>query len=322
MKPLIVVAEGTIHDISVEARHLGDRGTIRLAPLAMPEQVREETRDADAVVVTANPLSEAHIAAFGPRVRVIGRAGTGLDAIDLHAAGQRGVVVYHTPDCCTTEVATHAVAMILAVHRRLLEGDRLARTDFSNWRTIGTIGALDELTAGVVGSGRIGRAVMERLAPFVGRILTYDPYVEEVPPGVEGVTSLGELLGRSHIVTLHSPLTAETRGLIGAEQLALLPTGAVLVNVSRGGIVDETALRDALVSGRLAGAALDVLESEPPAQGSPALEAPRLLLTPHVAWYSTVSERRLRTHVIDGVLACLAGELPPSGRIALDPRRA
>jgi D-3-phosphoglycerate dehydrogenase / 2-oxoglutarate reductase len=320
MTPVIVVAKGTIQDTALEEAHLAGRGVVRLATIESPEQVRESTRDAEAVVVTTNPLSAEHIAALGDGVRVIGRAGTGLDAIDLEAAKGRGLFVYHTPDYCTTEVATHALALILSVHRRVLEADRLARTAYSDWRTLGPIPPLDALTAGVVGGGRIGRAVMTRLLPFVERVVTYDPYMPNAPEGVERVGSLDDLLRRSHIVTLHMPLTPETRGLIGAREFGLLPDGAIVVNVSRGGLVNEADLRAALEGGRLAGAALDVLSSEPPPPDDAILGAPRLVLTPHIAWYSTASERRVRTQVLDGVLACLAGDAPKTGRIAVDPR--
>lgn len=320
MTALIVVAEGTIRQTDVEEAHLAGRAAVRLARIDTPEQVREATRDAQAVVVTTNPLTAAHIAALGEGVRVIGRAGTGLDAIDLEAARARNLFVYHTPDYCTSEVATHALALILAVHRRLVDADRQARKDFANWRALTPIPSLDALTAGVVGGGRIGRAVMTRLLPFVERVLTYDPYVDSAPEGVERVDSLDALLRRSDIVTLHMPLTAQTRGMIGARELGLLPDGAIVVNVSRGGLIDETDLRGALEGGRLAGAALDVLTSEPPRPDDPILGAPRLLLSPHLAWYSSASERRVRTQVLDGVLACLAGDPPQTGRIAVDPR--
>jgi D-3-phosphoglycerate dehydrogenase len=319
MTPVIVVAEGTIHDTRVEEEHLNGRAIVRLVAIESPAQVREATRDARAIVVTTNPLTAAHIAAFGEDVRVIGRAGTGLDTIDLEAARARGLIVYHTPDYCTAEVATHAVAMILAVHRRLIDADRVARRAFMDWRSIGVIPPLDSLTAGVVGSGRIGLAVIARLRPFVRRIVTFDPNVDAAPEGVDRAGSIEELLRVANIVTLHLPLTPETRGLIGARELGLLPEGALLVNVSRGGILDEVALCAALESGRLAGAALDVLETEPPPIGSPILDAPHLVLTPHMAWYSTASERRMRTQVIDGVLACLHGEVPPTGRIVVEP---
>lgn len=320
MTPLIVVAEGTLHETALEESHVGSRATIRLARIDTPDQVREATRDAQAVVVTTNPLTAAHIAAFGNSVRVIGRAGTGLDAIDLEAARARGLFVYHTPDYSTSEVATHALALILAVQRRILEADRQARTDFAGWRALGAIRPMDELTAGVVGAGRIGRAVMDRLRPFVANIVTYDPFIESTPEGVERVDSLDDLLRRSDVVTLHMPLTAETRGMIGARELGLLPAGAIVVNVSRGGLIDEADLRAELESGRLAGAALDVLSKEPPRPDDPILGAPRLVLSPHMGWYSSASERRVRTQVVDGVLACLDTVAPATGRIAVDPR--
>lgn len=322
MTSRIIVAEGTLHDTRVEEEHLGSRGIVRLAVVETPNQVREATRDAQAVVVTTNPMTAEHIAALGAGVRVIGRAGAGLDNIDLEAARARGLFVYHTPDYCTSEVATHAVALILAVHRRLVDADRVARTAFLDWRSIGVIPSLEELTAGVVGTGRIGRAVIARLTPLVGRIVTYDPNVDTPPPGAERAGSLDDLLQMANIVTFHLPLLPQTRGLIGARELALLPHGALLVNVSRGGIVDEAALCAALAGGRLSGAALDVLDSEPPPPGSPILYAPHLVLTPHIAWYSTASERRVRTQVIDGVVACLGGDVPLTGRIAVDPRVA
>ena len=156
MTPLIVLAQGTLQGTALEESHVGSRADIRLARLETPDQVREATRDAQAVVVTTNPLTAAHIAALGDGVRVIGRAGTGLDAIDLEAARARGLFVYHTPDYCTSEVATHALALILAVQRRVIEADRQARVDFTGWRALGAIPPMDELTAGVVG-GRADR---------------------------------------------------------------------------------------------------------------------------------------------------------------------
>jgi D-3-phosphoglycerate dehydrogenase / 2-oxoglutarate reductase len=159
-----------------------------------------------------------------------------------------------------------------------------------------------------------------RLRPFVKDIVMFDPYIDAAPDGVERVDSLDDLLRRSGIVTLHMPLTPETRGMISAREIGLMPEGAIIVNVSRGGLVDQGDLRAALESGRLAGAALDVLTTEPPRPDDPILGAPRLLLSPHLAWYSSASEIRVRTQVLDGVLACLAGEAPRTGRIAVDPR--
>lgn len=320
MTEVIVIAEGTIRDTALEVGHIAGRAEVRLARIDSPEQVREATRDAQAVIVTTNPLTAAHIAALGDHVRVIGRAGTGLDAIDLEAARARGIVVYHTPDYATSEVANHTVALILAVQRRIIDADRQARVDFSGWRALTPIPPLDTLTAGVVGGGRIGRSVATRLQPFVKSVVMFDPYIDAVPDLVERVASLDDLLRRSDILTLHMPLTPETRGMIGTREIKLMPEGAIVVNVSRGGLVDEGDLRAALESGRLAGAGLDVLATEPPRLDDPILGAPRLTLSPHLAWYSSVSEVRVRTQAVDGVIACLAGVAPQTGRIAVDPR--
>lgn len=320
MMPTIVIASGTIKETGVEEAHLAGAAEVRLAPLDTPDDVRAATFDADAVVVTTNPLTSAHIESLGQKVRVIGRAGTGLDAIDLEAARRRGLIVYHTPDYCTAEVATHAVALILAVHRRLQAADQVARAAFADWRSVGPIPPLDEATVGVVGGGRIGRAVIDRLRPLVGRIVLSDPYVTTAPAGVELAETLDDLLRRTDILTLHLPMADETRGLIGAREIALMRRGAIVVNVSRGGLVDQGALRAALVDGHLSGAALDVLALEPPPADDPILDTPNLLLSPHIAWYSSASELRVRTQVVDGVLRCLAGDVPTTGRIALDPR--
>ena len=320
MTPLLVIAEGAFRVTDVEEAHVTGRGTVRVARIDTPARVREATRDAQALVVSTHPLTYAHIAALGDGVRVIGRAGTGLDAIDLDAARARGVFVYHTPDYATDEVANHTLALILAVQRRIVGADRVARTDFTGWRALAPIPPLEGLVAGVVGGGRVGRAVMKRLRPLVARVVAFDPYADSMPEGVERLGSLDELVRVSDIVTLHVPLTPETRGLIGARQLQLMPAGSIIVNASRGGLIDEADLRAALEDGHLAGAALDVFATEPLPPDDPLLEAPRLLLSPHLAWYSTASERRHRTQVIDGVIALLAGDAPRTGRIAVDPR--
>jgi D-3-phosphoglycerate dehydrogenase len=293
-----------------------------MAPLDTPEGVRAETSNADAIVVTANPLTRAHIEALGNRVQIIGRCGIGLDAIDLAAAEKRGIAVLHQPDYATVEVATHAVALILAAYRNLLACNQAARSTWSSWRSIGQLQAIDQATLGVVGYGRIGRAVASRMAPMVGRIVAYDPLTQEASGPVERTESLEDLLAMSDIVTLHLPLTEETQRLLDRAALSRMRRGAILVNVSRGGLVDEDALADALEAGNLAGAALDVLATEPPNQDARILQAPNTLLSPHVAWYSTASERRVRVHTIEGILEYLAGSTPTTGRMAVNPRSA
>lgn len=316
----VVVATGVLTDLEVETAHLRGRPVdLRLAALDTPEQVARETAAADAVVVTVEPLPRASIEQFGPGVRIIARAGIGLDAIDLDAAKERGVAVFHTPDYATEEVATHTVALILALNRKLLDGDRVARTEWRAWSQLKPIKPLSESTVGVVGLGRIGRAVIDRLRPFTAGILGFDSYATETVPGIETVATLDELLSRCDVLTLHVPLTDETRGLIGARELALLRPGAVVVNVARGSLIDQGAVAAALGTGHLGGAGLDVLVAEPPASDDPILSAPAVILSPHFAWYSEASNRRMREMAIDGILDYLAGREPRVGRIAVRP---
>lgn len=320
MRLRFVMAIGAAPDLEVETEFLRDEQVeVEFASLKTPDEVRRETAGADGVIVALEPLSAELIDSFQPEVKIIGRAGIGLDAIDLEAARRRGVAVFHTPDYATEEVATHAMAMILAVNRRIVEGNELARSDWEAYERLGSVIPLSEQVVGVVGLGRIGRAVVERLRLFGPRIIGVDPYLSDAPEGVSLVSGLEELLKNSDIVTLHLPLTKETRNLIGPREIELFRPGATLVNVSRGGLIDENALVDALESGRIR-AALDVLATEPPPPDGRIVSAPNLILTPHFAWYSDASERRVRTEVLRGMLEYLRGEPLTTGRLAVDPQ--
>jgi D-3-phosphoglycerate dehydrogenase len=316
----LIVAEGILSDVDVETEHLAGRpAEVRLASLRTAADVARETAAANAVVVTVEPLPRDLIEQLGPEVRIIARAGIGLDAIDLEAARERGVAVFHTPDYATEEVATHAVGLMLALNRRLVEGDALARSEWRAWAKLKPIRPLSEQTVGVIGLGRIGSAVVERMRPFAGAIVGYDPFVTAGPEGVRLAGSVDELLAETDVLTLHLPLTDETRNLIGARELALLRPGAVIVNVSRGALVDQQALAAALSDGRLAGAGLDVLAVEPVPADDPILSAPNVILSPHVAWYSEASNRRMRQQSVDGILDYLAGRPVSVGRLAVEP---
>jgi len=319
-KYAFTLAAGTLTDTSIEEEHLAGKSIrLQLASLTTPEEVERATAEADGVIVTINPLPKTLIDAFGPKVRVVGRAGIGLDSIDLEAAKERKVGVVHTPDYATDEVATHAVAMILGVNRHLVQGDAVARHEWAAWSKMAPIESLIEQTAGVVGTGRIGRAVIDRLRPLMGEIVTFDPYA----PAVEGTTpaaSLDDLLRRSDVLMLHMPWTRETDRMIGKREIALLKKRAIVVNVSRGKLVDEVALARALEEGHLSGAGLDVLVNEPPAEDAPILRAPNVLLSPHFAWYTVSSERRMRTDAVDAMIDYLENQPLGTGRVAVDAR--
>ncbi len=272
------------------------------------------------MIVDDEVLDAAHVEALAGSVRIIGRSGTGLDAIDLEAARGRGVSVLNLPAFAMAEAADHTVALILASLRRLVLGGEVARSAWHDWRQVAPLRSIAQSTIGLLGAGRIGAGVIERLRPFGPRVLVLDPGLEASPAGAELAASLDDLLAAADVVSLHVPLLEATRGLIGRRELALMKPDAILVNVSRGGVVDEPALVQALVEGRIGGAALDVVATEPPDPSAPILSAPRTLLTPHVAWLSEASMARARDHTLHGVAAYLRGEELPYGALAVDAR--
>ncbi|MDX3312238.1 C-terminal binding protein [Streptomyces sp. NPDC054884] len=242
-----------------------------------------------------------------PDLRVVARLGVGLDNIAVDTATESGVWVTNVPDYCVEEVSDHAVGMVLAWTRGLAAFDRDVRA--GRWNPASArLRRLSTLTCGVVGYGRIGRATARKLGAFGCRILAHDPHPPKSAPGVEPV-GLEELLRRSDVVILHVPLTPGTHHVIGAEQLALMKPGGLLVNVSRGGLVDTDAVVEALDTGQLDGAAFDVLESEPHVPAG-LLHQPGALITPHVAFSSDASVTELRRRAAQDVVRVLAGEAP------------
>jgi D-3-phosphoglycerate dehydrogenase len=247
-------------------------------------------------------------------LRAIVRVGVGIDNVDTRAASAAGIAVARVPDYCVDEVADHTLALLLAVERGIVA--LAAETGSGGWdlRAAGPVRRLSGRTLGLVGYGRIARAVGRRARPLGLELAAHDPWAGAFE-GAEAVASLDELLGRSDVLSLHVPLTEETRGLIGSRELGLLPKGAVLLNTARGGLVNEAALAEALRSGRLRGAGLDVLAGEPPAPGHPLEAVPNLVLTPHAAFYSEEAVLELRRRSVETALALLAGD-EPDGLVA------
>jgi D-3-phosphoglycerate dehydrogenase len=248
------------------------------------------------------------------RCRVLVRSGVGAENIDVNAATTRGIAVCHVPDYCSADVADHTVALILALVRRVVLLDRFVRA--GQWQdpvgVTGPVPRLGSLALGLIGLGRIGRLVLARMAPMVRRVVVHDPYASNEAAGACGVSlgPLDEVLAEADILSLHAPLTMETRHLIGRAQLARMKPGAVLVNTARGGIVDEAALVQMLSEGHLAGAALDVLEEEPPAADSLLLKLDNVIVTPHFGGYSEEAKRTLRARVAQAVADVMQGRWP------------
>jgi D-3-phosphoglycerate dehydrogenase len=258
------------------------------------DEVIEAARGATAIMVTAAHVTERVMETLQPDLRAVVRYGVGLDRIDLDAARRLGVDVRNVPHFCTDEVADHALALFLAVARDIVS--QAVNVAEGEWR--GSDRKLHRLSggiAGIVGLGDIGRAVAKRVSAFGMAVIACDPYADERDARALGVRLVGmdELLGEADAVLLTCPLTEETRGLIDVEALCAMKPTAVLVNTSRGEIIDEEALAEALQEGSIAAAGLDVLSQEPPPEDHPLLGLENTVITPHTAWYSEAARHEV-----------------------------
>ncbi len=287
----------------------------RLQPVADVVVGGDVKQLANVAAVVISSLVDANgdfMDAVGPSLQVIARPGIGIDNVDVPAATARGILVIHTPDAPSESTAEHAVALLMAVAKRVVTGARqLQGQPLPRSALLGS--ELRDRTVGVVGFGRIGRRVAEMCGLGIRmRVLVYDPFVTHLDqPGAELVADLNELLERSDFVTLHTPLTPQTRHLIGAAALRRMKKGAYLINASRGPVVDEAALIQALQEGHLAGAALDVFDPEPPKPDNPLLQMPNVVCTPHTASFTDRGVRAMRHGIVDQLLQILRGERPP-----------
>lgn len=293
-------------DDPLTGRLLTDAGlTVRLEPKLGPRtpgELREILGDAVGVIASTDPFDRS-VFESSPRLRVIARTGVGVDSIDVAAASAAGVVITTTPGANEETVADHTLALMLSLVRRIGEHDQSVRG--RRWDRAGALtpGDMVGATVGLVGSGVIGRAVIRRVRAFGSRVLVCDPALATPDPGTE-LCALDDLLTSSDVISIHVPLLDGTRGLIGARELALMKPTAVLVNASRGHIVDEDALVDALQRGEIAAAALDVFAEEPPF-GSTLLDLPNVVVTPHVGGLSTRSIAEMTQRATASVLEVL-----------------
>ena len=275
-----------------------------------PDELREALRGCDALVVRSGVRVTADTLADADRLQVIARAGTGVDNVDLDAATARGVVVVNAPRGNTIAAAEHAFALLLSLARHIPRADRSLRG--GEWRRRAFMGAeLRGRTLGLVGFGPIGSEMARRALAFEMRAVTHDPFVpaERVRAlGVEPV-ALDRLYAESDFISVHTPLTPATRGMIGREQIAAMKDGVRLVNAARGGIIDEDALLEGVRSGKVAGAALDVFATEPPGD-LPLLAEERIIVTPHLAGSTAEAQERIAVDVAEQVLDVLAGRPP------------
>ncbi len=306
-------------DHSLEANVLHGSGLdINLVRLQtnIPEELIPHVADADALLVQWATINRSVIAAM-TRCKVISRYGIGVDMVDLQAAGEHGVMVANVPDYCMEEVSDSTIGFIFDLSRRTIFLDRYVRA--GRWGSSCSLPAwpparLRGQTLGIIGLGNIGRAVARKAACLGLHLLGYDPYLTPEQGSELGVelVALGELLHRADFVTLHCPLTAETRGLIGAEQLAAMKPSACLINMARGPVVVQSALYEALSKRTITAAALDVLEQEPPAPHDPLLQLDNVIITPHSSSGSSDAVLQLRRDAAQNIVDVLNGKLPRS----------
>lgn len=310
----VVVTDHAFEDLQIERSLLEAAGHELLfeGSVTSVEDVRDRVAGADAVLNCYTPMpSEVFEVLDG--CRVVARYGIGIDTIDIGAATTRGILVTNVPDYCIDEVSDHALALMLSILRGVVRSDR--STDTGAWGPVGgpAIHRLRGRTLGLVGFGRIARALASKATSIGFAIIAFDPFVEDAAvraASAEPVT-LDRLLERSDVISIHAPLTDATRHLIGSDQFARMKPGAILINTSRGGLIDTRALRAAIDSGRLAGAGLDVLETEPPDPGEPLLRHPDVVVTPHIAFSSRESVAELQRKAAEQVLIALRGGVPP-----------
>jgi len=269
-------------------------------------------RDADAIISGDSPLT-GQILENTKSLKIIARVGVGYDNVDLDAATRRHIIVTNVPGALSDSVAEHTILLMLAVARRLVVGDRSVREGrWTDYFQHAPSFELNGKTLGLIGLGAIGGAVAQRAKAFNMKVLAYDPYVDE-----HRVTKIGchrveldRLLRESDVVSIHSPLTTETKKLIGEPELNLMKKSAILINTARGTVVDESSLIEALKKGTIAGAGMDVLTQEPPRQDNPILTLENVTLTPHCGAFALEALRRLWFACSDAVLRVLSGELP------------
>jgi D-3-phosphoglycerate dehydrogenase len=306
--PVVLIAD-KLAESTVAA--LGDQVEVRWVDGPDREKLLAAVPEADALLVRSATTVDAEVLAAAPKLKIVARAGVGLDNVDVEAATARGVLVVNAPTSNIHSAAEHALALLLAAARQIpaadasLRAHEWKRSSFSGTEIFGK-------TVGIVGLGRIGQLVAQRLAAFGAVLLAYDPYVSPARAAQLGIEllSLDELLARSDFISVHLPKTPETAGLIDKEALAKTKPGVIIVNAARGGLVDEEALADAVSSGHVRAAGIDVFAKEP-CTDSPLFELAQVVVTPHLGASTAEAQDRAGTDVAESVKLALAGEFVP-----------
>lgn len=311
MSRRVLVTDHVFAGLETERSILEPHGCeLVLAAGVSEEELVDAVAGADAILVCFARLTEAVIAAAARSgCRIISRYGVGYDNIDIEAATRHGILVTYVPDYCHDEVADHTIALLLGLARAVVAADRT--TAGGEWRVPhGAVHSIRGQRLAVIGAGGIGRRVIERALPFGYDVVAFDPFVDEIGQPIERATAFEEAIGDADAITLHLPLTAENRHLIDRTAISAMRRAPLLVNTSRGPLVDAQAVLKALDEGRLSGVALDVMEEEPPPADHPLRGHPRAVLTPHMAFYSVEAQAELQRRAAVEVERALTGRRP------------
>ncbi len=316
----VVVTDYIGPEVEVEQSIIGELAGIETLLARSVAELEGKVEDADAIIIFHEVSLPEEVINRLKNCRIIVRGGVGYDAVDYRCAGRLGIPVCNVPDYGVDEVADQAIGMMIALNRGFLKVERGLKDSLEPWdcRAVQPVKRLSGATLGIVGLGRIGQATAQRARAMQMKIIAYDPYLRPGTEKVFGVemVSFDELLLRSDVVSLHAPLTEETDGLIDNDALSKMKPNAILVNTSRGSVVDTAALVQALRSGNISGAGIDVLPIEPPREDEPLIELWResnetnvnLILTPHTAFYSAEAMLEIRTKTAMEVARALRGE--------------
>lgn len=308
----ILVTDYAWPNLAIERQLLaGVGGQLLVAETGSAEEITRLAPQADAILTCWAQVPVAALEA-ATHCRLVSRYGIGLDNIPVERATELGILVTNVPDFCSEEVSDHAMALLLAAARQIVPQATSSREGRWQRETGQTIPRLRGQTLGLIGYGNSARALVPKAQGFGLKVLAYTPRLAPGPlaNGVEAVGSLADLLARADYISIHAPLTDETSGLIDEAALRRMKPNAVLINTSRGAIIDETALGQALTEGRIAGACLDVLIQEPPSADHPLLALPNVIVTPHAAFYSEASIAELQQKAAQNVVDVLLGKEP------------
>jgi len=311
-RPIIAVTDSVFPSLDPAMKALARVDPeMRMSKSTGVDDILAVARDADAILVTYAKLPAGLLQQL-TRCKAIGRFGLGVDNIDVPAAAARGIVVTYVPDYCMQEVSDHAMALLLALARKVPFSNKLVQAGRWEMPAVAPLRRLEGQVLGLIGFGNIPRAVAPKAKAFGLKVVAYDPYAAKevfATAGVESV-SFDDLLARSDFISVHAPLMPATRGLVNAAAFAKMKKGALIVNTARGPLIDEPALIGALDSGHLGGAALDVVTTEPLAKDSPLIGRDNVILTPHTAFYSVEALEELQTKCASDVARVLSGEKP------------